>query len=72
MRDTSGASTRKRGHCPNGILRFYYYYYYYYYYFIITSQKYLSIRGIKLIRLRIGVLETPSECGIETPGSITH
>ena len=31
-----------------------------------------SIRGIGLIRLRIGLLESPCECGIESPGLMSH
>ena len=34
-------------------------------------KKYVSIQGIGLIRLRIGLLENPCECGIEPPGSIS-
>ena len=32
----------------------------------------VTIRGTELIRLRIGLLETPCECGIEPPGFISH
>ena len=31
-----------------------------------------SMRGVGLIRLRIGLLESPWECGIEPSGSISH
>ena len=31
-----------------------------------------SVRGIGLIQLRIGLLESPCECDIESPGSISH
>ena len=30
------------------------------------------MRGIGLIRLRIGILESPCECEIKPPGSIIH
>ena len=35
------------------------------------KQK-VYIRGIGLIRLRIGIIKSPCECGIEPPGSICH
>jgi hypothetical protein len=37
---------------------------------ILTN--YLSIQGIGLIWLRIGILESPCKCGIEPPCSISH
>ena len=30
------------------------------------------MRGIGLIRLRLGIIENPCECGIEPPGSISY
>ena len=36
-----------------------------------TLKKYVSIRGIRLIRLRIGILESPCGCGTEPLGSIS-
>ena len=30
------------------------------------------MRGIGLIRLRIGIIGEPCECGIEPPGPISH
>ena len=35
-------------------------------------KRYVSIRGIGLIRLRIGNVRDCSKCGIEPPGSIDH
>ena len=35
-------------------------------------KKLVSIRGIGLIRLRIGAIGIPRECGIEPLGSISH
>ena len=32
----------------------------------------MSIRGIGLIQLRIGIIGNPCECAIEPPGSISH
>ena len=32
----------------------------------------IGMRGIGLIRLRIGNFGEPFECGIEPPGSISH
>ena len=38
----------------------------------IDLEEMVSIRGIGLIRLRIGMLESTCECGIEPQGSISH
>jgi hypothetical protein len=35
-------------------------------------KEWVSIREIELILLRIGLLESPCECGIDHPGSISH
>jgi hypothetical protein len=35
-------------------------------------NKLVSIQGIDLIRFRIGILESPCECGIEPPRFISH
>ena len=32
----------------------------------------ISIRGIGLIRLRIGIIGSSYECGIESPGYVSH
>ena len=37
-----------------------------------TLKKQVLIQGIGLTRLRIGIEESPCECGIETPSSISH
>ena len=35
-------------------------------------NKWISIRGKELIRFMIGLLESPCECGIKPPDSISH
>ena len=35
-------------------------------------KKYVSIRMIGLIRLRMGLFESPCECEVEPPGPISH
>jgi len=38
-----------------------------------TLKRYVSMRVIGLLRLRIGIIgESPCECGNEPPGSISH